>query len=243
MFGVPSLLLPLQLLVLLSLRTTDGQVTIEYLKEIFVKDFLRTCDRYPFVKQYIDILRNPPNRFIVFVYSEEGLKNGGMGDRFGGLISATAIALRFNRTLLVEANDGMDSLFQPYFPVGGGMRSANNHSVFSYKKSNWTAMYNYNHSLSNNDKTEYDLYMCINNPSADSKCGLDGGDVPHPIIKLRGNRAYICKWAERKELKAHEELQNLGMALDDSDDLRSVSTQHRHRRDSREPGSSTRCRM
>ena len=198
MAALSPLVLALQLLALLF-GSTNAQVTIEYLKDMFTRDFHRTCDKYSIVEQYINILRKPPNRYIVFVYSEEGLKNGGIGDRFGGLITATAIALRFNRTLLVESNDGMDMLFQPYFPAN--LRSVNNHSVFSYRKSDWTAMYNYNHSLSNNDNTEYDLYMCINNPSADSKCGLDNGDVPHPIIKLRGNRAYLCKWAERKELK------------------------------------------
>lgn len=36
------------------------------------------------------------------------------------------------------------------------------------------------------------------------------GDVPQPIIKLRGNRAYFCRWATEATV-AHTEMTALGM--------------------------------
>jgi hypothetical protein len=40
---------------------------------------------------------------VHFVFHEHGLRNGGFGDRLAGLVTATAIALRFNRTLVIES--------------------------------------------------------------------------------------------------------------------------------------------
>lgn len=45
---------------------------------------------------------------------------------------------------------------------------------------------------------------------------LLSGDVSQPIIKIRGNRAYLCKWKAENKI-AHSEMKELGMV--DSTDL------------------------
>jgi hypothetical protein len=39
---------------------------------------------------------------------------------------------------------------------------------------------------------------------------MDRGDVGQPVVKIRGNRAYICKW-EVEEHLAHWQMRELGM--------------------------------
>ena len=72
----------------------------------FTSSFMDSCMKYPFVQQYWDSLERPTGRHIVFVLQEPGLKNGGFGDRVGGLLTAAMMALRFNRTLLVQSSNG-----------------------------------------------------------------------------------------------------------------------------------------
>lgn len=186
----------------------------EYLKQQFESNFHAQCDKYAFVQTWYRNLESPSDRFFVFVYSEHGLRNGGFGDRYGGIVSAVASSLRFNRTLLIESSNGFDRLFQPYYynPTGKKKLSDFRHA---YVKSNWTSWTKYNISLSNNDNTEYDLWMCISNPSTMDKCGLDNGDVTHPIIKLRGNRAFMCKWCAKKDSMAQREMKKLGLCTED----------------------------
>ena len=46
---------------------------------------------------------------------------------------------------------------------------------------------------------------------------LNSGDVDQPIIKLRGNRAYLCYWVLHANTIPRQELQELG--IDNSTDL------------------------
>ncbi len=59
------------------------------IKENFEETFHNTCDKYPFVEKWYRLLENPGERYIMFVFQDNGLKNGGLGDRFAGLITAT----------------------------------------------------------------------------------------------------------------------------------------------------------
>ncbi len=76
----------------------------------------------------------------------------------------------------------------------------------------------YNAAFADNDVTEKDLFFCINsNANYDkfiSMCGMDEGDVPQPIIKLRGNRAYLCHWMTHPNTKQYKELETLGIRED-----------------------------
>ena len=105
----------------------------------------------------------------------------------------------------------------------------------------------FNPALKDNDATEYDLYFCINRNDKDGMflkydhrfyrynsfffllfgqwiaiCEMDDGDVQQPIIKLRGNRAYICKWAKfvSKDKSSYKDLVRLG--IDEETDLLEV---------------------
>lgn len=186
----------------------------------FTKTFHDKCDSYPFVLQYQKLLEKPSDKYVVFVFSENGQNKGGLGDRLGGMMTGIAIALRFNRTFLIESNNGFDRYFTPYYDDRRSIFSGKKRTDFSYNKKSWTSWTTYNSSLSNNDATEYDLWNCINNPKTDSLCGMDYGDVPQPIIKLRSNRAYVCKWAKNRNIIANTELAKLGITTDgDNDNL------------------------
>lgn len=108
----------LEFLLLSYIPVCKPSYTTDVLRPRFEKAFTDRCtsEKYPFIDRYYKNLENPNNRFVHFVLHEHGLHNGGFGDRIAGLISATAIALRLNRTLLVESGNGFDQLFRPYHP-------------------------------------------------------------------------------------------------------------------------------
>ena len=107
-----------EFLLFANIQFCFSSYTTEILRPRFEKAFADRCttEKYPFIDRYYRNLENPNNRFVHFVFHEHGLHNGGFGDRIAGLISATAIALRFNRTLLIESGNGFDQLFRPYHP-------------------------------------------------------------------------------------------------------------------------------
>jgi len=84
------------------------------LRERFEASFHSKCNKYPFLKQWEHKLEHTDERFMTFMYHEPGLRNGGLGDRIAGLLNAVGIALRTNRTLLIESSNDFHELFQPY---------------------------------------------------------------------------------------------------------------------------------
>ncbi len=176
----------------------------DYLKTEFNRSFHKQCDKYPFVQRYFDLLKHPDKKYIVFVFQDTRLKNGGIGDRFAGLLSAVSMALRFNRTLLIRSNIHFGYLFRPYHP-------ADAHSAkpkFNYEE--WTSWTHYDSKWANNDDTEYDLWDCINTTGKRNEhCSMDDGDPPQPILLVRSNRAFLCRDMLHTELKSHQELLNM----------------------------------
>lgn len=178
--------------------------TTEILRPAFEKTFADRCNpqKYPFMERYYQNLENPSDRFVHFVFHEHGLKNGGFGDRLAGLVSSAFIAVRFNRTLVIESGNGFDELFRPYHPrlhdyvdpitKKTEVRwlqddSTNNRIGPNYR--NWTSWAPYDESLDDNDETEYDLWNCINIGGAwTSTCGMDKMDAAQKNVKIRGNR-------------------------------------------------------
>lgn len=174
------------------------------LRDSFEQDFKEKCARFPFVQQFIEKLENPGHRHLMFVYQEPGLRNGGLGDRLGGLLSAVTMALRFNRTLVIRNSNGFDQLFRPYHPTD---IKAKVPKYLWLNHANWS---HYDVSLANNDATEYDLWDCINNVgSRNSHCSMDGGDASQPIILLRSNRCYLCYYDKHPNLLAHKQMAEL----------------------------------
>jgi hypothetical protein len=92
--------------------------------------------------------------------------------------------LRFNRTLLIESANGFDKLFRPYHFADKIIDPRRNLTRYNYV--DWTAWSSYDSKLCCNERTEYNLQMCLNTHS--SVCGMDAGDKAHPIIKIRSNR-------------------------------------------------------
>jgi hypothetical protein len=166
-----------------------------FLSTRFEKQFHRKCDKYPFVQHHYAKLENPGERYINFVYQEPGLRNGGLGDRIGGLVSAAAIAMRFNRTLVIRSYNGLGELMRPYHPHDSG-----DNPKYNYKNlSSWSA---YDGRYENNDNTEYDLWMCINNTGQkNAQCSMLSGDVGQPYILYRSNRAYFCFYSNHADLQ------------------------------------------
>lgn len=204
------------LLLLLLLQHINGEESVNRgrlyanrLRLRFEERFNQTCLKYPFVSRFVNQIENTGDKYVVFVYHEQGLRNGGLGDRIGGLITALALSLRTNRTFLIESHNDFGDLFRPYHPVD--VYKPASEQVYTW--SNWTRWSHYNISYSNNDNTELDLWDCINCVTWKNKaCGQDDGatGVGQPIIKLRANRAFLCKWAKHPDLQAWKELMPLG---------------------------------
>jgi hypothetical protein len=130
-------------------------------------------------------------KHLIFVYEEHGFRNGGLGDRLGGLVSAVAMSIRFGRQLLLRASNGLEEVFRPYHPQDIAVSSSQ--ARFSWANGNWTSWSKYDGKWCCDDKTEYDLWMCINNVgSKNRQCGMHDGDVSQPHVLYRSNRAYLC---------------------------------------------------
>lgn len=180
-----------------------------HMRERFEKSFEDKCLKYPFVQRWINKLENPGGRYYTFVFQDDHWNNGGLGDRIGGLLNAISTSLRTNRQLFVTSSNRFHELFRPYHPTD--IRKPTNESKYSWDRKTWKKWTDWEEGWSENDEFELDLYWCINCPAWRNKiCGLDDGDTSmshnEPYVKLRGNRAFICKWALHPELGAHKQL-------------------------------------
>lgn len=190
---------------------------LQFHKEAFEKTFHDTCDKYPFVAEYLRKLEHSDERYLVFVYQENGLRNGGLGDKLGGLVSAVTMALRFNRTLILRSHNDMHEVFRPYHPT-------DIHSPTpKYSWANITSWSNYDVKYANNDATEYDLYDCINNTGQkNAHCSMKDADAPTPHILYRSNRAYLCYYDNNKGSLANQQMQEI-LGVNSTTDLYEVA--------------------
>lgn len=190
---------------------------LKYHKEQFEKTFHDRCDKYPFVDHYVRKVEFSDERYLTFVYQESGLKNGGLGDKIGGLVSAVAMAIRFNRTLLVRSQNDMHEVFRPYHPTD--IHSDNP----KYSWTNITQWSHYDWKYANRDETEYDLYDCINNTGQkNSHCSMKDGDARTPHILYRSNRAYLCFYDNQVGSVAHNEMKSI-LGVNRTSDLYEVA--------------------
>lgn len=164
-------------------------VYTEYLKQRFNDTFHDHCDKYSFVQRFSNLIENPSGKYIMFVMQEHGLRNGGLGDRLAGLISAVTFSVRFNRTLVIRSENNFHTLFRPFHPTDILETKP------KYTWGNWMTWSGYNMAWANHDETEYDMWECINNNGIKSDhCSMEGGDVSTPTILLRSNRCYLCRY-------------------------------------------------
>lgn len=173
-------------------------------RELFYQDFEQKCARHPFLQRFQQLMTEPRDRFVIFVYHKPGLRNGGFGDRLGGLVTAMAYAVKYNRTLIIQASNGMDDLFKPYHPLDRDKPDAEQ----AYTWKNWKSWSQYNltrlTSKYGRDLLRYSLDDCVSNQEGGFsvqhtyKCAMMEGDVPHRIVRLASNRAYLCMWNNPK---------------------------------------------
>ena len=103
-------------ILLFSISFLHASFVKERLKNEFLDTFKHACSNFPLVVDWHqNKLRSPGNKYVVFVFQKDSFSSKGLGDRFIGLIHAATIALRFNRTLLIKSENGLDKIFQPYY--------------------------------------------------------------------------------------------------------------------------------
>jgi hypothetical protein len=197
----------LQLAVLWT-RIHGFSYTYDVLRPKFYREFTQMCSKYPFYHNYLNNLKYPPGRFVVFVFQEANLKTGGMGDRMAGLLTAAGMAIRYNRTLIIRSQNGLDKLFRPFLPREDEKRLSN---VIQYGNGSYGLDWaRYKRSYERVDATELDLYFCINHSAIknkmEGKCAPSGKDPSQPIILFRGNRCYMCHWYMNKRAAARKQI-------------------------------------
>ena len=170
-------------------------------RERFQDAFNKTCGKYPFVSEYVANLEAPSQRFMVYLFDEAGVDNGGLGDKLAGMISAVAFAMRTGRTLLIFADKAFEDAFQPYHPNNGGRYTWGNRSW-----SGWQEKY------SRGSNTTH-LHQCVNPRPSQTVCCLDK-DLPQNVVRYRSNRAYLCRWVVKLNLYATSNLKRLGINKD-----------------------------
>lgn len=178
----------------------------------FESKFTQICAKYPFVAQYIDSIQNPRTDYVLYVFHEQGLGggNGGLGDRLGGMITALAFALRTNRQFLILGDKPFTDAFQPY------QGNSNHTSTRTWASWEWAGW-----------KTDYASNMtynkhCVNPKPRGVACALDKDSPQFKVIKFRGNRAYLCRWAVKPSLGLQESLKAT-LGINDGTDLYEVA--------------------
>lgn len=153
----------------------------------FQAKFTSTCSKYPFVAQFADMMQRPRDRYVIYVFHEAGNGNGGLGDRLGGMITALAFALRFDRQFLVLGDGPFTQAFAPY---NSNATAAALNTWASWDWAGWQSDFTANMTYNRH---------CVNPKPRGTVCALDH-DQPFKVVKFRGNRAYLCRWAVKPSL-------------------------------------------
>ena len=199
-----------------TIRWTSAQ----NIRDQFTRTFYDRCyNKYEFIQDYIDIVDSKPEQYLEFVYNEDGLVNGGIGDRSAGLISAFLHAIRFRRSLNLYADNNMHKLFRPFHPrfipdprtVKETEKISPEEDYFLWENwGNWSGYESFKQ-RSGKDLPGFGLtchFTIIPREPYDNMCGLV--DVPEenidaiPFIRMTSNRCYICRFFNRDDLPNHE---------------------------------------
>lgn len=165
----------------------------------FETRFNNTCSKYPFVANYLSNLENPSKRYMIFVFHEAGINNGGLGDRLGGMVSAIAFALRTGRTLLIAGDKAFEESFEPYHP--------NNNGRYKWGDWKWSGWKN---EFMNDTSRILNIRNCVNPRPSAKVCQLDS-DFPQKVVKFRSNRAFLCRWVVKPKVYHNSNLAQLGI--------------------------------
>ena len=134
-----------------------------------------------------------------------------MGDRLGGLISTFAYAIRTNRTFLIEADPSFHGLFMPYHP----------NATLSWSDDfTWAGL---TPEAMRNNQNHQNTINCINPKPREVKCALDHDKPEIKVLRIRLNRAYLCRWFINPTLKEAQKELKLLAGLDATSDLFEVA--------------------
>ena len=167
---------------------------------------LEVCHKYPFFQRHIKNLEHPNDRYLIYIFHDHSLgSNGGLGDRLGGLITAFAYAMRTNRTLLIFGDGSFNDAFEPYHPN-------NIDGKYNWKSWDWSGLSKSSYPTIGAETNRFT--KCVNPRPGQQFCALDK-ELNHKVIKVRSNRAYLCRWAIRNDLVDPAHLQEtLGLGHD-----------------------------
>lgn len=176
-----------------------------------------SCKAYPFVQKHIDTLERAPgpdDTYAIYSFAEHGLgSNGGLGDRLAGLVTMAAFAARTGRRLLIVADAPFKASFVPYHPnnllhTGDPGGSSQFQARFHWHDWKWSG---WQDSMASNMSH---AHGCVNPKGHSFACALDSGTQlgAFKVVKHRGNRCYLCRWAVREGQGLRAELlQTLGV--------------------------------
>jgi len=134
--------------------------------------------------------------------------NGGLGDRLAGLVTAAAFAARTGRRLLIAGDAAFRASFVPYHPStvlrkgGAASTSAARFHWHDWLWAGWRDAHSSNMSY---------VHGCVNPKGRNFGCALDSGEqlASFKVVKHRGNRCYLCRWAIKESLGLRAELQRM----------------------------------
>eukprot|EP01031_Cornospumella_fuschlensis_P023524 gene23524-28530_t len=196
-----------------------GGVVGKSIYETFIENFDQKCAPQNYVQQFHrNQYDNPFDQYVVFTFHAAGLRNGGIGDRLGGLISATALAIALNRTLILRAENGFFDLFQPLHPNKDIQKDISWSNAYS-----WSNFDEIDYIENRHDPTQsLDMDDCVSNSEEGfnlaqrKKCAFlhddfvpvvydpasaensdvdsDSDDESVKYIHFTSNRCYLCMW-------------------------------------------------
>jgi hypothetical protein len=161
---------------------------VNHLRQKYESKFESICPKFPFVKDYQDLLRNPSNKYMIFMYHEDDApteQKGGLGDRLAGLVTAIAWAMRTRRNFLLQGDMGLQTYFKPRVT-----HPELKPEDFSWSNWSWSGWKDEHRSA-----PAVDMH-CVNPHQRNTPvCALDWQFYEKDkIIKYRSNRTYLCRW-------------------------------------------------
>jgi hypothetical protein len=213
-----------QLQLFLIVLSFISSTTLSNIRHEFTTRFYDQCyHKYSFFEEYWKLFEEKPQKYVIFEYDRLGLQNGGIGDRFAGVITAFLHALRFRRLLFLSAENNMPALFQPFHPdaIPDPRIRQNNHSRktaesrTAYRWDNWGEWSGYNQFLQESplpprELNLTDCHIFPTDPDATyNHCGLvywnESDLAPYPIIRFVSNRAFLCRYLTRTDLPTYSQ--------------------------------------
>ena len=150
-----------------------------------------------------------------------------------GLLTATAYSIRTNRILLIQGDRALKESFTPYHP--SYLHDLEDKVSRNKTWANWNEWY-VTHALDSHlfvlatdlsrsgcsdDYEKHNmtyLHYCVNPRPSNTICALES-EFDSRVVKYRGNRAYLCRWAVNPSIKPLKLFDGLGVTDIDSADL------------------------